>query len=111
VITPSPEGDGFFSGDACGIPLRYRPPARSGPASLAAGGPLPIRLTTVRGRSGERSGSSASNPRVRPTEVGLRLTGAKALDAGNTRSVLEIISGRKRRFLLATPEGGDSPVA
>jgi hypothetical protein len=32
VITPSRERDGF-SGDACGIPLRYRPLARSGPAS------------------------------------------------------------------------------
>jgi hypothetical protein len=51
------------------------------------------------------------NPRVRPADAGLQLSGAKALDPSNVATVSGDISGVKGRFFLSTSEGGDSSVA
>jgi hypothetical protein len=55
--------------------------------------------------------SIAGDPRVRPTGVGLRLTGAKSLGPRKNPCVLENISGFKAIGVLSASEGGDSPVA
>jgi hypothetical protein len=84
---------------------------RPGQPSPKAWGSLPIRLATVRGLSGEQSGSTAGDPRLRPTGVGLRHSGAKSLDPSDVTTVPGVTPVVQIRSLLSTQEGGHSLVA